>query len=303
MKVRIVFASLLLVLLVSFIVLPKLKTVDNQSKEVKAAQIEVKLEASPPATIERTPDYQDPPKTTASAAIIIDAKTTQPLYEKDSNAEHLPASTTKLMTALVALEKCNPDTVLTMGIVQKDGTKMGLETGDQITVENLLYGLLINSGNDAAYALASGCSNSFNQFVDRMNEKAKELGMTNSHFMNPAGFDSPNHFSTAHDLAYLAKVAVTNPLISKIVTTKSTVVTDISGKKTYYLENVNKLLGVVDGVEGVKTGQTEGSLEILISKTTRHNNSIIVAVLGSHDRFGESKDLIEWAFKNYHWKD
>jgi D-alanyl-D-alanine carboxypeptidase len=127
--------------------------------------------------------------------------------------------------------------------------------------------------------------------------------MINTHFTNPAGFDDSTQYSTAADLAKLAKVITANPLIAKIVTTKSTVVTDVSGNKTYFLENVNKLLGIIEGIEGVKTGQTEGSLEILITKTTRNNNSIITAVLGSQDRFGESKELINWSFENFTWQN
>ena len=127
--------------------------------------------------------------------------------------------------------------------------------------------------------------------------------MVNGHFRNPAGFCYKFQYSTAADLAKLAKVACTNPLISKIVATKSTVVTDVSGNKTYYLQNVNKLLGEVNGIEGVKTGQTEGSQESLITKTKRGENSVIVVILGSKDRFQESKNLIEWAFANYHFVD
>ena len=118
---------------------------------------------------------------------------------------------------------------------------------------------------------------------------------------NPAGYDNELQYTTASDLALLARVAVANPMIARIVKIKSTVVTDITGTRTYYLENVNKLLGVVPGVEGVKTGETDGALENLITKTTRNGNSILVSVLGSQDRFGDSKSLIEWAFQNYQW--
>lgn len=136
-----------------------------------------------------------------------------------------------------------------------------------------------------------------------MNQKAQDLQMTNSHFINPAGFDDNLQYSTASDLAKLANVSISNPLISEIVTTKSTVVTDVSGTKNYYLDNINELLGVVDGIEGIKTGQTGGSLENLITRTTRNGNSVIVVVLGSDNRFAETRDLIEWAYLNYEWKD
>lgn len=244
---------------------------------------------------------QNAPQTSALAATVIDNKTGITLFEKNSDGKRLPASTTKLMTALVALERCLPQTVLKVGYVEPEGTQMGLATGDEVTVESLLYGLLVPSGNDAAFVLAYSCANSYQNFIAEMNKKAKDLGMVNTHFANPAGFDSPLQYSTARDLTKLSRAAVANPLISKIVATRSIVVTDTLGTKTYYLENVNKLLGKVLGVEGVKTGQTEGSLENLVAKTTRQNNTIITVVLGSGDRFGETTQLIEWAFKNHEW--
>lgn len=249
----------------------------------------------------KSQNYVDPPQLTARAATVIDNLTGLTLYEKNPNLQLLPASTTKLLTALVALEGCLPQTVVKVGFVEPEGTKMGLATGDTITVENLLHGLLIPSGNDAAFTLAYSCASSYQNFTSSMNKKAKELGMIGSHFINPAGFDDKFQYSTASDLTKLSRAAISNPLIAKIVKTKSTVVTDVTNTKTYYLENVNKLLGVVPGLEGVKTGQTEGSLENLVTYTNRGGQGVITVVLGSQDRFGESKFLIEWAYKNHTW--
>ena len=300
MILRAIFSLVVIFALVALLVIPK-----NSFKLALTKGIQTQTQVNTPSIInpvaKPVANFQNAPELTAKSAIVIDAANGMSLFEKDPDIRLLPASTTKLMTALVALEKCIPETQVKVEKVEKEGSQMGLEEGDEITVENLLYGLLINSGNDAAYTLANTCSDSYNNFVVSMNAKAHELGMTNTHFLNPAGFDSQFQYSTARDLAKLAKVAVANPLISKIVATKSTVVTDVSGNKPYYLENVNKLLGVVDGIQGIKTGQTEGSLEILVTKTTRHTNTIVAAVLGSHDRFGESQKLIEWAFKNYQW--
>lgn len=244
---------------------------------------------------------QKPPELSARSATVIDNKTGITLYEKNPDIRHLPASTTKLMVALIALENCLPQTIIKTTFVQKDGAQMGLAQGDSLTVESLLYGLLVASGNDAAYVLAYSCTNSYDDFIKAMNKKAKELGMLNTHFKNPAGYDDEFQYSTAQDLTKLARAAVANPIISSIVATKSVVINDVTGTKTYYLENVNKLLGVVVGLEGVKTGQTEGSLENLVTKTTRENHTIITVVLGSLDRFGESQNLIEWAFINHQW--
>lgn len=296
---RYIFAVLIFLAFSLLLVIPKANVQDSILESFH------KITSTPLPPLYKVPiksqTYTNPLPITAQSAVIIDAKTGVTLFEKEPNIRHLPASTTKLMTALIALEKCSPKNIISIKSVQKEGTQMGLAPGDNVSVENLLNGLLIASGNDAAYALAYACSTSYPKFIENMNQKARELGMVNSHFENPAGFDSPGHYSTARDLAKLAKVAVANPLISKIVATQSTVVTDTTGSKTYFLENVNKLLGHVKGLEGVKTGQTEGSLEILLTKTTRSGNTIIAAVLGSRDRFGESQTLIEWVYNSYTW--
>ena len=246
-------------------------------------------------------NFKYPPAISARSAIVADLQTGLTLFEKAPDALHLPASTTKLMTALVALERCSPDEIGEVSAVNREGTQMGLAQGDKVTVRTLLWGMLVASGNDAAYALADFCSQSLTAFVVSMNQKAKELGMRRTHYQNPAGFDSRDQYTTARDLTVLAKAAVANPLLSKIVATKNVTLADVSGVKVYYLENINELLGEVEGIEGVKTGQTEGALENLITKTTRGGHTIIGVVLGSSDRFGESKTLIEWAFKNYQW--
>ena len=297
---RYLTASAIIIIFVAAFLLPK------SSLKIPIFDIPVKqIKANNPLEVNPLPvanfNYQNPQGITARSAIVIDSKTGVTLFEKNATLKHLPASTTKLMTALISLEKCSTDTIITIGEFEKEGTQMGLSTGDQITVENLLYGLLINSGNDAATALVTGCAQSPNNFTASMNQKAEDLKMKDTHFTNPTGFDDDPQYSTAEDLAKLANVAISNPLISKIVKVKSTVVTDFTGNKTYYLENINELLGIIDGLEGVKTGQTEGSLENLITKTTRNGNSVIVVVLGSEDRFTETQNLIEWAFNSYDW--
>ncbi len=297
---RYLTATAIIIIFISAFLLPK-----SSLKIPIFSQRAEQIKASDPRQINPLPvanfNYQNPQSITARSATVIDAKTGLTLFEKNATLKHLPASTTKLMTALISLEKCSPDTVITIGEFEGEGTQMGLSAGDQITVENLLYGLLINSGNDAATALVAGCAQSPNNFTASMNQKAEDLEMKDTHFTNSTGFDDDLQYSTAEDLAKLANVAISNPIISKIVKVKSTVVTDFTGNKTYYLENINELLGIIDGLEGIKTGQTEGSLENLITKTTRNGNSVIVVVLGSEDRFTETQNLIEWAFNSYSW--
>lgn len=249
----------------------------------------------------RVDNFQTLPPISAKSAIVVDRESGIALFEKDATMRLLPASTTKLLTALVALENCYPTQLITVNNEDREPATMGLVRGDMLTVESLLYGLLVASGNDAAFTLAEACSKSQDQFVVDMNLKAKKLGMSNSHFTNPAGFDDITQYTTARDLAKLARAAVADPLLAKIVATKSVVVNDVTGNRTYYLSNVNKLIGEVAGTDGIKTGQTNGAQENLVTKTTRGENSIIAVVLGSKDRFSDSKILIEWAFSNYQW--
>jgi len=301
MYVRFFLIAFIVILQILVIVFSKSSFAANlftRQKQNRLASIVTSSNSAPVAN----EGFQKAPFISAKSAIVVDAKGGNVMFEKNSNFRHLSASTTKLMTALVALEKCSPENIITVGPVNTNGTQMGLASGDQVTIETLLYGMLMASGNDAAYVLAASCAVSYDAFIDLMNERAQSSEMANSHFDNPAGFDSDYNFSTADDLAKLARDAVANPLISKIVATKTIVLTDVSGIKTYYVENINKLLGEVDGVEGVKTGHTEAAGEILLTKATRTGNTIIVVVLSSQDRFEDSKKLIEWVFANHHWQ-
>lgn len=299
---RIIIVILILSAGAAIIILPR-TNLKNLIQNSEAFQLETQKTTKETIYPRLALNYQEAPQTSARSVIVLDGKTGVSLYEKNPHLKHLPASTTKLMTALVALEKCSPQDVITVNRVEKEGSQMGLATGDKLTVENLLWGLLLPSGNDAAFALSQNCATTEDDFIAKMNDKAKELEMNETHFVNPAGFDDDLQYSTAADLARLARVATGNPLIAKIVKTKSTVVTDNTGLKTYYLENVDKLLGIVEGIEGIKSGETDGALEILLTKTTRNGNSIIISLLGSKDRFRETQKLIEWAFANHTWSN
>lgn len=243
------------------------------------------------------------PILSAQGILAVDLTSGVTLYEKNPDTTLLPASTTKIITALVALDTYKLDQVLTVGKgVAVDGQKMGLYTGEQMTFENLLNGLLVYSANDAAETLAQGYSGGYAAFVLAMNEKAKDLNMTNSHFDNPVGLDAGDQYTTARDLVEASEVAMKNPKFAKIVGTKSITVSDVTGKSKYNLKNINELLGTIPGVLGIKTGWTENSKENLVTYINRDGHAIIIAVLGSEDRFGETKTLIDWIFNNYQWQ-
>lgn len=256
------------------------------------------------------------PVISAQGAIAVDLDSGTPLYEKNPDLKLLPASTTKIVTALVALDTYSLDQVLTVPKgVNVDGQKMRLYAGQEMKVKDLLYGLLVYSANDAAMTLAmnyptsseSGIS-SYDSFVDAMNNKAANLSMNNSHFENPVGLDGFTQATTARDLIRVSEVAMRNPTFSEIVGTRVATITDVSGKSTYHLENVNELLGEVPGVLGIKTGWTENARENLVTFVEQNgqdgaSHKVIIAILGSQDRFGETKELINWIFENYEWQD
>lgn len=241
------------------------------------------------------------PILTAQGVVAFDLNTQTLLYEKNADLQLLPASTTKVMTALVALEYFPLDTVLQIPPITVVGQKMKLFPGEKITVRSLLDGLLIYSANDAAEVLAAHYPGGREGFVAAMNEKSKNLALTHTHFENPSGLDDSNHFSTARDMVFLTKNAIQNPILAEIVNTKDKTVTSIDGKFVHQLANINELLGTVDGVVGVKTGWTENARENLITYIKRNNQNVIIAVLGSQDRFGETKQLINWIFNKYEW--
>lgn len=243
------------------------------------------------------------PTISAKAGLVVDVDSGVILFEKNPDTRLMPASTTKLMTALVAFDLYRLDEVITVKNEQFSiGSKSDLIAGEKITVENTLKALLIGSGNDAALALAQHDPKGYNHFIDEMNKKAEQLHMENSHFVNVSGVEQENHFVSARDLVTLTKQALQNPFIKKIVGTKQETISSIDGTISHQLENTNELLGKVEGLDGVKTGWTTQAGECLVTHTQRQGRRVITVVLGSQDRFKESEELITWVFNHYTWQ-
>jgi len=242
------------------------------------------------------------PIISAQAALAIDLSSMVPLYEKNPDAPLMPASTTKIVTALVALENYPSEAILKVEGKKVEGQKMNLLKGEEITAENLIKGLLISSANDAAEVLADNFPGGREAFVKAMNQKAKELHLTNTNFKNPTGFDGQGHFSTARDLVRVSIIAMQNPKFSEIVKIKELTVQSADGQIKHELANTNKLLGE-EGVLGVKTGWTENARENLVTYLEKDDKKIMLALLGSQDRFGETKELMDWIFSSYEWKE
>ncbi len=244
------------------------------------------------------------PELFARAVFVKDLTSGEILYQKDANISVPVASTTKIMTALVATEYFKPNSPLTVNLAAGiSGAKVGLAAGENLSFRSLLYGMLLPSGNDAAFALAENYPGGVLGFVSAMNKKADSLNLTNTHFDNPAGFDSPKHYSSAKDLAIITEEALKNSQLARVFATKETNIISLDKKYKHQLTNLNKLLSQVKGVLGVKTGFTEEAKENLITYVSRDNHQILTVVLGSNDRFGESTKLIEWVYSNFTWPE
>ncbi|HIQ67287.1 MAG TPA: D-alanyl-D-alanine carboxypeptidase [Candidatus Faecousia excrementigallinarum] len=231
----------------------------------------------------------------AECAILIDAQTGRVLYEKKAEEKSLIASTTKIMTALVICEQTNVlDRVkIPKEAVGIEGSSMYLKEGEVLTVQELLYGLMLQSGNDAAVALAIYCGGTVEGFTELMNDKAHRLGMTQSHFANPNGLDSPGNYSTARDMAILTAYAMQNPIFAQTVSTKTITI----GERC--LRNHNKLLWQLEGANGVKTGYTKAAGRILISSVTRMGRQLIAVTFNDPNDWQDHKDLIEDGFSRF----
>lgn len=243
----------------------------------------------------------EPPVLSAQGVYIVDTATQTVLYQKDSDKRLAPASTTKMMTALIASEVYDPNTIVTVPFFTVDGQKMKLFTGERISIESLLYGTLVDSANDAAEVLSRIYPGGREAFIAYMNIKAKSLGMTQTTFQNPTGLDDPLHESTAHDMTILGEEIMRQPALRQIVGTTSASVTSANGKFAHYFKATNMLLSTVPGVQGIKTGWTEAAHENLVTYVTRDRHSVIIALLGSDDRFGETKKLIDWIYTGTVW--
>src|SRR3989344_1769180 len=233
------------------------------------------------------------PAVSARAILIKDLETNTILYQKDANYSMPIASTTKIMTALVASEYFKQNSVLTVGSSANiPGSRVGLIKNEDLSFRSLLYGMLLNSGNDASYAIAENYPGGVLGFVSAMNKKVMDLGLKNTYFDNPAGFDSPNHYSSASDLAKITEEALKNAQLARIFATQKTNIVSLDKKYTHQLFNLNKLLASVNGVLGVKTGTTQEAKENLVTLVERDGHRVLLVALGSSDRFGETTRLI-----------
>ena len=238
----------------------------------------------------------DPPELSAASAILVDGESGRVLFEKNAHEERAIASITKLMTALVAVEHANSlkeEVAILPEWTGIEGSSIYLRAGETVTLETLLYGLLLNSGNDAAVALAGHCAGDVETFVAWMNARAEELGMEHTHFTNPNGLSEEGHYSTAYDMTLVARACCENETIAKITATKSISL----GVRTF--TNHNKLLWRYDGCTGMKTGYTELSGRTLVSSAQRDGQTLIAVTLNAPNDWSDHTALFDYGFQTF----
>ena len=261
------------------------------------------IEESEKQEIEAAASSDTKPTINSRRYAVYDRLSGRCIYGKDENKQTAMASTTKIMTSIVVVENCNLEDVVTVTAkaAGTGGSRLGLHTDDEIKVLDLLYGLMLKSGNDAAVALAIHTSGSVEEFAKLMNQKAEELGLKDTNFVTPHGLDNSEHYTTAYELAKITDYALKNETIAKIVKTKTATIY-INGN-SMQINNTNELLGNIEGVYGVKTGFTNNAGRCLVTSVKRGDMDVIIVVLGADTRKDRAKDtmkLIEYAYKRFY---
>lgn len=240
----------------------------------------------------------------AECACVINALTGEVVFEKNMTAKHAMASTTKIMTAILALEKCGADEDVTVSYeaAAQEGSAAYIEPNDIIKMRDLIYGLMLNSGNDAAFAIAEHISGGSEEFAALMNKKAEEIGMKNTHFTNPSGLFDDEHYSSAEDMAYLASYAMKNETFREIVSSTSYTAPLVNSDRKLYFKNHNKMLTLYQGATGIKTGYTKKSGRCLVSSAMRDGMEFIAVTLNSPNDWEEHAQMLDYAFSKYYPK-
>ncbi len=235
----------------------------------------------------------------ASSAVVIDGVSGHIIYEKNAYKKMPMASTTKIMTAICTIENINTNIPITVDdrAVGVEGSSIYLEKGEVITVKELLYAMMLNSGNDAATALAIAVSGSVDDFCHLMNSTAKTIGAKNTNFTNPSGLYDDNHYTTAYDLALIASYAMKNPLFCDIVSTKEMKISK-GADGSRYLKNHNKLLWQYEGCTGVKTGYTKKCGRCLVSSAQKDGATLVAVTLNAPDDWRDHTAMLNYGFEN-----
>jgi D-alanyl-D-alanine carboxypeptidase (penicillin-binding protein 5/6) len=284
----------------------------NQSPAIGAAFVAPTATAIPPTAtpLRPTPTPAPPRKTGAATApnvsgvsvAVVDGDSGALLYGLDPHLRLAPASVTKIFTALVALRYCSPDQQVNVQFDPaqlSESTLMGIQPGETYTLEDLLYGLMLPSGNDAALAIANGIGGSPEHFVAMMNDEVADLDLHDSHFVNPHGLDAPDHYSSAYDLTMAARYGMQHyPEFRKVVGTQTW---EVHGTRSFTVDNLNRFLGNYPGADGVKIGFTDDAGRTIVASATRNGHQVFVAVMKVGDWVSNTAPLLDWVYQNFTW--
>ena len=244
------------------------------------------------------------PKLDSRIALVYDRNSGNVLYEKNGHKTTPMASTTKIMTAIVAIERCNMDEIVDVSAAaaNQEGSAAYISEGNQYYMKDLLYGLMLNSGNDASVAIAEHVAGSEESFAELMNEKAEELGLGNTHFMNPSGLDNPEHYTTVYNLALIARYAMTLPQFREIVATQTAQAQALNSDEILYFSNHNKMLSLYEGANGIKTGFTKSTGRCLVSSAQRDGMEFIAVTLNDPNDWNDHAEMLDYAFSEHYPK-
>lgn len=259
----------------------------------------------------KSADWPEKPSVTSGAAIVMELKTGVILYEKNSTKQHYPASITKILTSLVALEHASLQDTITFSKdsvfnIERGSSLCGIDWGEQLSLEDCLYGIMLESGNEVSYAVAENVGGTYENFVALMNDKAKELGAVNSHFANPHGLTQEDHYTCAYDMALIARAAMQNPAFATIVGTRThTVAPTNKQPETRYWANHHKFVKQLihyDGCIGGKTGWTSKSKYTLVTYATRNNMTLVCVIMDEEsatNQYTETARLLDYGFDQF----
>ncbi len=241
------------------------------------------------------------PTIDARSAIIVDEASGKVLWGRNPNTPMYPASTTKIMTAMLLLEHSTPGEIITapQGVEDVEPSSMNLKTGEKVRVKDMLYALMLRSANDGCVAVAHHVAGSVPNFAELMNRKAEQLGCTNTFFTNPNGLPDENHVTTANDLTLMARAAMKYPLFREVVRTRKTRIARSINAKDLWMVNRNKYLAKDPSADGIKTGYTKAAKSCYVGSATRENFRVITAILGSEEWVVDHAAMLRWAYKNY----
>lgn len=241
------------------------------------------------------------PSTHAESAALIDVTSGRILFSKEGDKQMRIASLTKIMTAIVAIEngKLDDKVKVSAAAFGKEGSSIYLKLGEEMSLENMLYGLMLRSGNDAATAIAEHVGGSEEGFVLMMNQKAEEIGLRGTHFMNPHGLDADGHYSTANDMARLTAYALQNPIFKRIVATEQKSAPNPNESWDYSWHNKNKMLRLYEGADGVKTGYTKKAFRCLVSSATRNGQQLAAVTLNDGDDWNDHARMLDFGFEHF----